>query len=145
MSDNVVRCTICKRELNTPGDPTTIDCGGDCLKCMAEAGDPEAVKDMAGIKAGNDWRPHHIPAIFPSIGTCYCEVGEFRIPQVGEFYLHGGAPDGSVSWAWLVSVPVMKKPYRITRPTFVALPVIRYKRGKRILSGATNHVGGKHG
>jgi hypothetical protein len=34
------RCSICGRELNVPeGDVTSRDCGGDCLMCMAEAGD----------------------------------------------------------------------------------------------------------
>ncbi len=30
-----MKCTICKRELNDPDDPSTGDCGGDCLRCMA--------------------------------------------------------------------------------------------------------------
>lgn len=38
-------CQTCKRELNTE-DPSTKDCGGDCLKCMAEAGDPACIEAM---------------------------------------------------------------------------------------------------
>ena len=39
-------CGICKRPLNQPGDPTTEDCGGDCLRCMAEAGDPDCTAGL---------------------------------------------------------------------------------------------------
>ena len=47
MSD---KCKICKRELDNPDDPTTKDCGGDCLKCMAEIGeDPDCVTAMEKI------------------------------------------------------------------------------------------------
>jgi hypothetical protein len=41
------RCGICKRELNVASDPTTEDCGGDCLRCMADAGDPDAINAMS--------------------------------------------------------------------------------------------------
>lgn len=34
-------CRICRRQLDNPDDPLSRDCGGDCLLCMAEAGDPE--------------------------------------------------------------------------------------------------------
>jgi len=36
-------CGICGRPLNLKDDPTSLDCGGDCLRCMAEAGDPDCV------------------------------------------------------------------------------------------------------
>jgi len=43
-------CSICKRELDNPKDPTTRNCGGDCLKCMAEIGqDPDCIKAMNKI------------------------------------------------------------------------------------------------
>lgn len=42
-------CTICKRKLNT-SDPTTKDCGGDCLRCMAVYGlDPDCIEEMRRI------------------------------------------------------------------------------------------------
>jgi hypothetical protein len=44
-------CHICKRELNDPNDPTTLDCGGDCLRCMSEAGDTSCERDMILITA----------------------------------------------------------------------------------------------
>jgi hypothetical protein len=37
------RCGICGGLLDVPGDDGTRDCGGDCLRCMAEAGDPDCV------------------------------------------------------------------------------------------------------
>lgn len=47
-------CKICKRELNNPHDPTSKDCGGDCLQCMATvAEDPEAI---AAIERINEWK-----------------------------------------------------------------------------------------
>ena len=39
-------CLICKRLLNDPSDRTTKDCGGDCLRCMAECGDEDAQFEM---------------------------------------------------------------------------------------------------
>lgn len=44
-------CHFCRRLLDQPDDPTTLDCGGDCLKCMAEiAEDPDCITAMKGIK-----------------------------------------------------------------------------------------------
>ena len=40
------RCRICGQELNVPLRPETLDCGGDCLKCMADSGDPECVETL---------------------------------------------------------------------------------------------------
>lgn len=42
-------CGICRRILNQPDDPSTKDCGGDCLRCMAEAGDPDAILEIESI------------------------------------------------------------------------------------------------
>lgn len=43
-------CLICKRALNNPNDPLSTDCGGDCVSCMAEAGDPDCIAAVAAIK-----------------------------------------------------------------------------------------------
>jgi hypothetical protein len=43
-------CNICGRTLDDPSDPTTEDCGGDCLRCMAEAGDPDCIAAMAELE-----------------------------------------------------------------------------------------------
>jgi hypothetical protein len=39
-----MKCGICGQELNVPLKPETGDCGGDCLKCMADFDDPECVE-----------------------------------------------------------------------------------------------------
>lgn len=39
-------CSICDQPLNVPGDPSTADCGGDCLRCMAEF-----IEDLDAIRA----------------------------------------------------------------------------------------------
>lgn len=44
------RCKICGVILNQVGEPFTEDCGGDCLSCMAEAGDPEAVQKFRKLE-----------------------------------------------------------------------------------------------
>lgn len=36
-------CNICKCKLDQLGDPTSLDCGGDCALCMAEAGDTDCL------------------------------------------------------------------------------------------------------
>jgi hypothetical protein len=46
---NTERCRMCKRPLNQFGDPTTRDCDGDCLRCMAEIGDPDCIAAMTKI------------------------------------------------------------------------------------------------
>lgn len=47
LDDNL--CRICGRELNVDSDPLSVDCGGDCVKCMAEAGDPDCVEHVRRI------------------------------------------------------------------------------------------------
>ena len=32
-------CLICKRPIDVPGDPLSLDCGGDCLGCIRELED----------------------------------------------------------------------------------------------------------
>jgi len=44
------RCHICKRKLNNPHDRSTQDCGGDCLRCMAWAGDPDCIARLKTIE-----------------------------------------------------------------------------------------------
>lgn len=41
------KCHICRRELDQPNRPDTGDCGGDCVRCMAECGDPGCICIMA--------------------------------------------------------------------------------------------------
>ena len=50
-------CTLCETPLDIPGRPWTQSCGGDCLACMADAGDPECVAGMAGaVNLPPGWR-----------------------------------------------------------------------------------------
>ena len=46
------RCRICGQELNVPLKPETLDCSGDCLKCMADSGDPECVERLRQTLVG---------------------------------------------------------------------------------------------
>lgn len=39
-------CDVCDRELDRDDDPSTEDCGGTCLRCMAEFGDPDCQRSM---------------------------------------------------------------------------------------------------
>lgn len=48
----IARCTTCTTPLDMPGRPWTRNCGGGCLACMAEAGDPECVEAIAAMRAG---------------------------------------------------------------------------------------------
>ena len=50
------KCNMCDKELNT-GTVDSIDCGGDCLECMAFAEDPMCAEHMSwadGFKAACD-------------------------------------------------------------------------------------------
>lgn len=44
-----LRCGICSRSLDNPDDPLSRDCGGDCLMCMAECGDPDCRSVIGAI------------------------------------------------------------------------------------------------
>lgn len=48
---HTARCGICKRELNNVKDPRSVDCGGHCLQCMADAGDPDCVAEIQRVEA----------------------------------------------------------------------------------------------
>jgi hypothetical protein len=37
-------------------DPRSIDCGGDCLNCMSEAGDPECQGEVAAYLTNQFWQ-----------------------------------------------------------------------------------------
>lgn len=42
-------CNTCTRTLNEPGVPESEDCGGDCLKCMADSFDPDCMRRMVAL------------------------------------------------------------------------------------------------
>ena len=39
----MANCLMCKRELDVPGDIESRDCGGDCLKCLSDCFDLDAI------------------------------------------------------------------------------------------------------
>lgn len=43
-----MKCLICKREMLAGTD--SEDCGGDCLRCMAESGDPDCASKLITIR-----------------------------------------------------------------------------------------------
>lgn len=43
-------CLTCHRILDDPDDETTRNCGGECLRCMAAAGDPDCIKSLRKIE-----------------------------------------------------------------------------------------------
>lgn len=40
------KCNICGVEMQDTEPSPTLDCGGDCLSCMAEAGDTDCIELM---------------------------------------------------------------------------------------------------
>jgi hypothetical protein len=49
-----LHCQICQRLLDDPIDPVrSMDCGGDCLKCLADCGDTDCIAEMAKIDPEN--------------------------------------------------------------------------------------------
>jgi hypothetical protein len=50
MATNDKFCGICNRELDVPADPRSLDCGGHCLQCMADAGDPDCLAAVEVIE-----------------------------------------------------------------------------------------------
>lgn len=47
---DVKQCISCKRLLDQPDDPRSLDCGGDCRQCMADAGDPDCIESLRGAE-----------------------------------------------------------------------------------------------
>ena len=43
------RCNTCGYELSADTESLHYDCGGACLTCMAQAGDPECVERIIGF------------------------------------------------------------------------------------------------
>jgi len=50
-------CNICGRVLDVAQDPSSRNCGGDCVRCMAESGDPDCIKTMEALKKTKGWVP----------------------------------------------------------------------------------------
>lgn len=46
-------CRSCRQHLDQPGKPDTGDCGGDCVRCMADYLDPDALETMRKVEPDN--------------------------------------------------------------------------------------------
>lgn len=44
------KCNVCSVPLGTDHHQANFDCGGTCMKCMAEAGDPDCVRSLEEIR-----------------------------------------------------------------------------------------------
>lgn len=53
----MANCSICSRELGVPDDQLSGDYGGDCLQCMAVAGDPTCIIAMLEANVPQDDMP----------------------------------------------------------------------------------------
>ncbi len=43
-------CQMCGRPLENANDPLSADCGGDCLNCLADCGDPDCIAAIEALK-----------------------------------------------------------------------------------------------
>lgn len=41
-----MKCETCKRELDVVDKPESMNCGGDCVVCMANAGDEDCIRHL---------------------------------------------------------------------------------------------------
>lgn len=46
-------CRICGQQFDRPGKPDTGDCGSDCVRCMADYRDPDALETMRKVEPDN--------------------------------------------------------------------------------------------
>ncbi len=43
-------CQLWGRPLDNVDDPRSTSCGGDCLRCMADCGDPDCIAAIEALK-----------------------------------------------------------------------------------------------
>lgn len=57
-----MQCHICKREMHDgPPYDDRVNCGGDCVRCMAECGDPDCIEAMHALELDNpQWFPEDV-------------------------------------------------------------------------------------
>lgn len=49
-----MKCGLCGRQLDDPADPVgSVDCGGDCRRCMAGVGDGDEIRNMGWTVDGD--------------------------------------------------------------------------------------------
>ena len=54
-----MKCNICGCQLDQKDDRITLNCGGTCLRCMAQAGDPDCIKLMLSYILSRVAGPHN--------------------------------------------------------------------------------------
>ena len=66
-------CRICGRELNVEGDRSSVDCGGDCVRCLAECGDKDCKRIMDHLRRHSycPWNCEHLDVLE---GKALCRV-----------------------------------------------------------------------
>lgn len=78
------KCSICSRTLSVPTDPLSPDCGGDCLLCMAVAGDPSCIVMVLQAHVPQDDLP---ASLFGEDHTCEFTIEPGKDPEDCYHYL----------------------------------------------------------
>lgn len=71
------KCLTCKRVLNNVEDSKSRDCGGDCLQCMADCGDPDCIEELRNLEKDKLDKQYKDIGIHNNNCSCY-----FCNPQV---------------------------------------------------------------
>ena len=104
-------CTLCESPLDIPGRPWTRSCGGDCLACMAEGGDPDAVAEMpeSVVGRGEDRITHRTDGPLDSEGQRFLDEvvihnATVHIEQMSDSSYWIGVTRGADDWHfWIAS------------------------------------------
>lgn len=84
----VSTCGICGVAL-TPGESLRKDCGGDCLLCMADAGDPSCIETAYRLLKSRQENPMHTP-------LNYRDKGQMTVAELVEELLK--QPQDALVW-----------------------------------------------
>lgn len=58
-----MNCGICTKELEVDGDLLSVNCGGDCVECMARAGDPDEIFNVIEVFIAEAYEIGHAHAM----------------------------------------------------------------------------------
>lgn len=81
-------CGMCKRRLDVESDPLSMDCGGYCLLCMAEADDPDAIDYISSIPRktiGSDDRDS-VETLMLTHETISPSISDGRLEELLSYY-----------------------------------------------------------
>ena len=92
----MILCLTCNDPLDVAGDASSRDCGGDCLRCMANLGDDDAQTAMRGhifpYKTVSDPGRYGLPAagekvrmVWPANHPCPCKPAAKTVAEVSWF------------------------------------------------------------